>query len=336
MARRNTIEQLIKTLDDASQADASAQPARKTDHYVTRRGSLLQELTEGTVKHQVQRLVDPAECILWPGNPRSQELLDYEACKDLIEAIQAEGRQQIPAIVRPLKDGSARYEVICGVRRHFAISWLRANGFTEFKFLVEERTLTDEEAFRLADAENRGRRDISDYEKARTYLAALDRYYGGSQSTMAKRLGVSDATLSRLLSLARLPEEIVAAIGDYRQITNNAIRPLLPLLNNPPSKKAMLARAVEIAETQETRRSQGQAWLTAAVVVKSLIEACRPKRAAAKVSEVRSSSGVLLAKITPGRGGAARIEVTTGQGVAPEERIETVLEAVRQLLSAQK
>jgi ParB family chromosome partitioning protein len=39
---------------------------------------------------------------------------------------------------------------------------LQANNYLQFKYLVEVRDLTDEEAFRLADIGNREREDISD------------------------------------------------------------------------------------------------------------------------------------------------------------------------------
>jgi hypothetical protein len=66
-----------------------------------------------------------------------------------------------------LADRVAReYEVICGARRHWTVAWLRANNYRQFRFLVEVRELSDEEAFRLSDIENRDREDISDYERA--------------------------------------------------------------------------------------------------------------------------------------------------------------------------
>ena len=55
-------------------------------------------------------------------------------------------------------------------------------------YTVEIRELTDEEAFRLSDIENRAREDISDFERARDYLRALDAYYGGKQQEMAERI----------------------------------------------------------------------------------------------------------------------------------------------------
>ncbi len=87
------------------------------------------------------------------------------------------------------------FEVICGARRHWTACWMRANNYPDFKFLIEPRELTDEEAFRLADLENRSRKDLSDYERARDYLRALERYFGGNQRQMAARLEVSPSWL---------------------------------------------------------------------------------------------------------------------------------------------
>ena len=40
---------------------------------------------------------------------------------------------------------------------HWAITWLRANNYPDFRYLIEVRDLTDEQAFRLSDIENRDR-----------------------------------------------------------------------------------------------------------------------------------------------------------------------------------
>ena len=119
---------------------------------------------------------------MWERHNRRYDLLDERNCADLIEGIRAQGGQEFPAIVRALPPASVHdWEVICGARRHWTVSWLRANGYTRFRFLVEVRELTDEEAFRLADIENRDRRDISDYERANDYAEACRFYYGGHQ-----------------------------------------------------------------------------------------------------------------------------------------------------------
>ena len=95
---------------------------------------------------------------------------------------------------------------------------------------MEERELTDEEAFRLADIENRDREDISDYERARDYAQAVEHYYDGKQKRMAERLEISEGWLSRYLQLAKLPDEVVAAFASIRDLHEVHARTLKPLL----------------------------------------------------------------------------------------------------------
>ncbi|MEO1543685.1 MAG: ParB/RepB/Spo0J family partition protein [Pseudomonadota bacterium] len=215
-----------------------------------KRSTALADRNAGALEEKTLRWVDPSDCRMWARHNRDYALLDPVNCRDLIDGIKAQGRQEFPAIVRATSDGDQPYEVICGARRHFAISWLQANNYPQFKYLVEVRDLSDEEAFRLADIENRDREDISDYERAKDYAEAIALYYGGKQKTMAERLEVSEAWLSRYLQLSRLPKQIVAAFRDITDIRESHARTLKPLLAKPTVRDAVLARAAEIEETQ--------------------------------------------------------------------------------------
>lgn len=223
-----------------------------------KRSTALAERATGEREEKTLLRVDPAECRMWERHNRDYALLNEETCRDLIDGIRAQGRQEFPAIVRRVTDGPEKYEVICGARRHFAVSWLRANNYPQFRFLIEIRDLTDEEAFRLADIENRDRDDISDYERARDYAQAIALYYGGKQKAMAERLEVSEGWLSRYLYLARLPDEIVAAFPTVREIREVHARGLKPLLANPRERDKVLAEARTIAgEQRQAREGQG-------------------------------------------------------------------------------
>ena len=71
----------------------------------------------------------------------------------------------MPATVRRVRDDPEfDFEVISGARRHWTVSWLRTHNYSDFRFLIEVRELTDEEAFRFADLENRAREDLTDLE----------------------------------------------------------------------------------------------------------------------------------------------------------------------------
>ncbi len=198
---------------------------------------------------ETRHLVDPALCHLWSRHNRDYDRLTAETCADLIEGLKAQGRQEFPAIVRETRKG---YEIITGARRHWAVTWLRANGHPDFRYLIEVRPLTDEQAFRLADIENRHRQDISDYERAKDYTQALEDYYGGRQKDMAAALEVSKDWLSRYLDLAKLPKDIVSAYAHPGDIKVNHARILKPLLANASKGPAILEVAQRLAEQQKT------------------------------------------------------------------------------------
>ena len=219
---------------------------RADARFLTRQ-SRVAERFSGEIEEKVLRRIDPARARMWAHHNRAYDLLTEDSCRDLIDGIRAQGRQEFPAIVRETGDAEQPYEVVCGARRHFAVSWLRANNYPQFQYLVEVRELSDEEAFRLADIENRDRKDISDYERACDYLSALARYYGGRQKDMAARLEMSDAWLSRYLALARLPEEIVAAFASIGDVKEAHARSLKPHLGREGERAAIVAEARAIA-----------------------------------------------------------------------------------------
>ena len=118
---------------------------------------------------------------MWAGHNREYGLLKRGALRGPDREHQGAGQAgnagDCPAGARaiPIYD----FEVICGARRHWTISWLRSHNYPDFKFLIDVREIGDEEAFRLADIENRARDDLTDLERARDYLRALDAYYEG-------------------------------------------------------------------------------------------------------------------------------------------------------------
>src|SRR3546814_6474785 len=114
--------------------------------------------------------------------------LSYDDCAELIETIKSEGRQRTPATVRPTNDPAQPYEIIAGSRRHWSISWLRANNYPDFKYLIDIQKMDDEAAFRFSDLENRARTDISDLERGRRYLEAISQFYENARNRMAERI----------------------------------------------------------------------------------------------------------------------------------------------------
>lgn len=288
--------------DVLSDLDAPAPtPDRGGARFLKRSTSLGDRLT-GQREEKTLHWVDPARCRMWARHNRDYALLTEDNCRDLIDGIKAQGQQEFPAIVRRIDDAAYDYEVICGARRHFAVTWLNNNNYPQFRYLIEARDLTDEEAFRLADIENRDREDISDYERAVDYADAIARYYGGLQKAMAERLEVSPPWLSRYLTLAKMPDVVLNAFASKRDIRERHARDLKPLLGNPEQADAVLKEAEFLAQTQARARKGQGGFIEAPDVIKRLKAAAKPTPKKAKVvggtlyQRSKGEDGILVKK----------------------------------------
>lgn len=318
---------LDDVLGDLSDTQAEPPRAPKAEPKESRsparflnRSTALAERLSGDVIEKTLLWVDPERCRMWERHNRRYELLNEARCADLIEGFKAQGQQEFPAIVRRLHDDpNFDYEVICGARRHWTTNWLRENNYRQFRFLIDVREITDEEAFRLSDVENRDREDICDYERAVDYSNALTNYYGGRQKDMAERLEVSEAWLSRYLGLAKLPTIVVDAYSDITEIRERHARDLKPLLNQRVSKAAILEEAKAIAKQQSKSVIEG------ATVFKRLKAVAITRRPANKpaVSEYKSRDGDVILKATPKRGRGVLLDIVDTRDT------ESVLEACR-------
>ena len=314
--------------------DAGARLPPRTGLLVDRENRLSQ-LAAGHAVTRFQEQVDPARCRIWEGHNRDYASLTEETCADLIESFKAEGRQNFPAIVRRVEGDPAHdWEVICGARRHWTVSWMRTHEKPDFRFLIEPRELTDEEAFRLADLENRSRRDLSDYERARDYARAVARYYGGSQQQMAERLEVTKSWLSRYLELARLPDEIVAAFASPHAIGISHAAVLAPLLRAHDQRDRIIDEARRLAAERAGLVARNDPPPSPAGVMQRLTAAARAQTVArpargSREHVVRSSDGTIIARgQSGGRGGGVTINVP-----APAKHARTALvSAVEEIL----
>ena len=271
--------------DVLSGLDAPARQSERSGARFLKRSTTIGERMSGEVQEKTLQLGDPNRCRMWSRHNRDYALLSEENCRDLIDGLKAQGQQEFPAIVRRVNEDDHDFEVICGARRHYAVSWLRANNYPQFRYLIEERDLTDEEAFRLADIENRDREDISDYERAVDYAEAIRLYYGGKQKDMAARLEVSPPWLSRYLVLAKMPDQILDAYASRRDIRERHARALKPLLADAKQAAAVLAEASVLAATQSRAASGQRGYIEAAEVFKRLTRAAKPEVKPSKQAE---------------------------------------------------
>ena len=136
----------------AEEAPALPRHDRMRGTTLLGRESALARVASGEVRQVTQLLLNPDRVRVWTGNARSYQHLSKESCAELIDSIIAEGGQKVPAVVRRVEgDPHHDFEVIAGTRRHWSISWLRANSYPEMQFVAQVVALDDEAAFRLAE-----------------------------------------------------------------------------------------------------------------------------------------------------------------------------------------
>ena len=300
------LKNVLGDLPEKQELEGDVRLESRGSSRFTARSSALAERLSGSVVEKTLHLVDPERCRLWPRHNRRYELLNETRCSDLIEGFKAQGQQEFPAIVRRTKDDPEHdFEIICGARRFWTVCWLRQHNYRHFRFLIEIRDLSDEEAFRLSDVENRDREDICDYERALDYAKALLSFYGGKQKEMASRLEVSETWLSRYLGLAKLPTAIVEAYRDVTDIRERHARELKPLLAIANQREAILGEARSIADEQKERAIEG------AAVINRLKRATRQVRPTVKGRgrDYHDKAGRLILKARGKKGAGLTLDI---------------------------
>jgi ParB family chromosome partitioning protein len=149
---------------------------------------------------------------MWEMHDRASELLTAEACRDVIRSVKEHG-QALPALGRWVRNvPGIDVELIYGARRLFAAQHL------EVKLAVEIVDIDDEKALQRMYIENAHRADLSPYERGLAFKRWLREGCFASQNDLAESVGVSVATVSRLLSFSALPVAVIGAFPDPRDI----------------------------------------------------------------------------------------------------------------------
>lgn len=170
-------------------------------------------------------LIDPN-----PFQPRKH--FDPEEIRSLADSLRQHGMLQ-PVLVRPV-DG--RYQIIVGERR------LRASLEAQLHEIpARVMDLDDQRVCEFAMVENLQREDLNPLDKAGAFREYLDRF-GGTQEELAVRLGLDRSTISNLIRLLELPEEIQQAVRS-KVITAGHARALLGL-EDPLAQIAAFQRIV--------------------------------------------------------------------------------------------
>ena len=184
-----------------------------------------------------------------PDQPRTH--FDPASISSLAASIADAGIVQ-PLIVRPLPDG--RYELIAGERRWRAA---REAGIQTVPAIVRDEA----EADRLQTAliENVAREDLNPVDEARA-CAALVEDLGLSKEELARRLGRSRSSISNLIRLLDLPDDVLELLA-ADELSEGHGRAILQLRGNDARRNLarQAARAGwSVRETEKKAKLAGQ------------------------------------------------------------------------------
>jgi ParB family chromosome partitioning protein len=159
--------------------------------------------------------------------------------KNLKDDIKAEGGNVQAIKVRPLP-GGAQFEIVFGHRRHQACLDLGLEVLT----MVED--VTEKRLFIEMDKENRQRKDLRPYELGVMYAKALDAGLFSSMRKMAEEVAYDQSQLSKAVSLARLPADVVKAFVSPLELQYRWASDLVASLQQNPDIVLSVAKVIQM------------------------------------------------------------------------------------------
>lgn len=209
--------------------------------------SAMQEEAAKVDTRELQQL--PLE-LVQRGKYQPRRDMDPQALEELAQSIRNHCVMQ-PIVVRPVEGG--RYEIIAGERRWRAS---QQAGLERVPALVRE--VPDEAAIAMALIENIQREDLNPIEEA-VALQRLQQEFQLTQQQVADAVGKSRVSVSNLLRLIALPEEIKTLLshGDLEMGHARALLGL-PADQQVEGARHVVARGLTVRQTEALVRQ----WLS--------------------------------------------------------------------------
>ncbi|MBF5007291.1 ParB/RepB/Spo0J family partition protein [Diaphorobacter caeni] len=263
----------------------------------------LQEEAKVWENAKVTRLIDTALIVRsrWANrDPKHFETVQFQQLKLEIEN---SGGNVVPIKVRPVADG--KYEIVYGHRRHEACRQLGL----EVLALVDN--LDDVGLFVEMERENRNRDDLSPWEKGVWYQSILKRGLFPSHRKLADAIGLDQSTVSRAITIAELPQQVVDAFASPLDLQ---YRWTAPLLNAWTTDKSGLLQRAEELKLKNPRPN-------AAAVFSFLASPQAPKQDSHKKEVFVGGQKIASLQIDKNGGGS----LSFSKGVLSEARVQKLL-----------
>lgn len=187
-------------------------------------------------------------------NPRQpRQTQDQDALQELADSIREHGLIQPLIVTAAPPDQQAagvQYQLIAGERRWAAA---RLAGLTVVPVIIKEAT--PQQSLEIALVENIQRADLNPLEEALAYQQLIEEF-GLKQEEVAARVGKSRVTVTNVVRLLRLPNEVKAALLESR-ITEGHARALLAAENSETMiqlLKVVIRRGLNVRQTEELVR----------------------------------------------------------------------------------
>lgn len=165
-----------------------------------------------------------------------REVYDPAYLEDLAADISRNGLLQKPLA----RQVDSHYQLAFGHCRVRALRLLYQQGKTSANIPLEIQRLTDEQMADFAWTENEQRRDVTPIERMHAIKKQMESF-GWTQKEIADRRGISEATVSNILRLGQLPENVQAQVHGG-QLSERAALPLITYFNLPETVRKAAAK----------------------------------------------------------------------------------------------
>lgn len=242
-------------------------------------GDLDAPLERATVSDGKPLLLDPKTIRVSRWVNRHETSFEDANFEELKAEIQSAGGNVQPIKVRPASDpvGAERYEIVFGHRRHRACLELGL----KVAAVLEE--VDDQVLWSQMERENRSRAPLSAWEQGLMYQRALDAGLFPSLRQLAASIGRDVGDVSKAITIANLPGDVVAAFASPHEIRFADAKPL---------KDAVALAPEVVAATAKELAKDGARPATK--VIQALTQAAK--------GGVGSSNALSSPASTPGRG----------------------------------